>query len=296
MDKIKTFYRSLNVTRQYQKQYQHFKDLNTMDLSKLIEAHHVQSFCMIGAGNLEDFHIKPVFSLLSRVLLTDIDKKSVDDAVEKADVAHSNLQIKQVEYTGVQQTKLLDSFELELSQRKSVIEVEQFINQMITKLNKTSFLDDEKGKFDLVYISPIYTQLLFYPLTMVLDEMIRKGFSKALGEQAKSSLLQGMVAILSHFNQTIQSLIKNQGLLVVLSDVFELKHTDEMFQTIEKNIDDFDKIERIYQDYVNSYGMGLGDYGLYDVSSHMKTVSSEWIVWPKNNSESYIVKRLVLSK
>lgn len=295
MEKFKTFYRSLNLTRVYQEKHLVFKDSITIELSKLIEAHHVQSFCMIGAGNLEDFHIKKIFSILDRILLTDIDKASVDNALLKQVVEHPNLLVKEVEYTGLSQTKLIDSFEKELTQKESTKDVEEFINQSIEKLNKTSFLAYEKKQFDLVYVSPIYTQLLFYPLAMMVDEMIRNGYPKVLGEHAKSSLLQGMVSILSHFNQIVLSLVKDDGLVFVLSDVFELSHSDEMFQTIDQSINDLDKMEQIYQQYRKRHGMGLGDYGLYDISLKTKALSSKWVIWPKNKTESYIVKRLVLS-
>jgi hypothetical protein len=41
---------------------------------------------------------------------------------------------------------------------------------------------------------------------------------------------------------------------------------------------------------VNSYGIGLGDFGLINLDDKLEVVSSKWVLWPFDEKSSFVVK------
>jgi len=99
-----------------------------------------------------------------------------------------------------------------------------------------------------------------------------------------------MPSVIDRFNHNLLGLLKEEGSMMVLSDVFELEQSSGFYRRVKNSIKNYDVMEEIYEGYKKKYGMGLGDYGLYNLDDKMQTIVSRWLIWPKNEESSYIVK------
>ena len=55
-------------------------------------------------------------------------------------------------------------------------------------------------------------------------------------------------------------------------------------------------MDTIYQNYSAEFGMGLGDYGLYNLDEKLKSYLSRWLIWPFDGSTSFVVKLKIYKK
>ena len=99
-----------------------------------------------------------------------------------------------------------------------------------------------------------------------------------------------MPILINRFNNNVISLLNETGSLMVLSDIFELKNNSGFYRRVKNSIKNYDVMEEIYDGYKEKYGMGLGDYGLYNLDDKMQKLISRWLIWPKDEESSYIVK------
>ena len=52
-------------------------------------------------------------------------------------------------------------------------------------------------------------------------------------------------------------------------------------------------MEGIYNNYKNTYGMGLGDYGLKHLDTLLKPIKYRWLEWPFTKDTSLFVKVVI---
>ncbi|HOO44042.1 MAG TPA: hypothetical protein PKU69_03130 [Bacillota bacterium] len=81
-------------------------------------------------------------------------------------------------------------------------------------------------------------------------------------------------------------MIKDNGNLIVVSDIFEFQTSSSLYAQL-KTVDDLDDY---HKKYIDTYGLGLGDYGLEDMNSKAKRISSKWLEWPFTKNMAIFVK------
>ena len=255
--------------------------------------YNMDKLLVIGAGNLNDFNLEYFLSMFKKVYLTDIDLISMKQAL-KAKVNHSQIIIKQIDYIGTRENKFFDNFH-ELLHCSEYKQVQKFFQKKLNQLKLYKFSKYFDIKFDTIYISPIYTQLLYREIEAHLEALIKLGFSKEYKKNILLEILQDLVPMIDHFNNEICSLLKDKGTLFVATDIFYL--TNDAFSNIVKeNIYDQEKMNEIYQEYLKKYGYGIGDYGLYSLSRELNLIQEKWFLWGKQGNNSYAVKFCVMNK
>ncbi len=294
MCKMKEFNNTLNSSLNYQNElkikYKH--QVNSI-INKTIQAiSKTSKCCVIGTGKMEDFSLSFFTENFEQTTLTDIDIKTVKNNINNES---SKVRFHEVEYTGFQDFKFFEDFST-IKNKDSFDEIDLFLSSKITKIKEYSFMGDYNEMFDLVYVSPIYTQLVYNQLLYECSSLRSKGHPEHLLKYIENMMLDEMVGVISRFNSNIAQLLKTDGFLIVLSDIFQMDVGSSFDQQVHKAIGDFNLVEKIHSDYVSKYGMGLGDFGLYDMDSKMQLQSSEWIIWPFTEKINFAVKCNVYKK
>jgi hypothetical protein len=251
-----------------------------------------ENACIIGAGQCRDFSLPIFIDLFNYTLLTDIDEKTVLEMVDTS----SRLQFKQVEYTGFDSYRFFQDFKEQMNSSKDILQIEQNINEKLEAIKQYTFLQEHFGLMDLVYVSPIYSQLVYQQILQECNLLRLSGFPEENIRHIESLMLDKMINVIDQFNNNIVSLLKDEGHLIVLSDIFELEHGSMFHKRIANEINNIEMMNSIHKEYVGQYGMGLGDYGLYNLDKKMHEINSKWLLWTFTEKRSYAVKLKIYIK
>lgn len=248
--------------------------------------------CIIGAGRCRDVPLTLFLDHYKQVTVTDVDTNSLKDCMKK----RRNLTVKTVEYTGFQETEFFEVFGQRMWQASNEEEVNQFLTETIEKVRNYLFLPDDMGTYDFIYVSPIYTQLILQQCVHELDGLMKDGYSKKLANYMKERLLEEMPGIIERFNNNVIRLLDQDGVLFVLSDVFEMTKGSAFYRKVSLSIKNRDVMNEIYHNYHEQYGFGLGDYGLHDLSLKATRLRQRWLLWNFSNTRSFAIHLHIFKK
>lgn len=294
MKLMEQFNRRLNSSVEV-KNKSDFSFRNQVDsiLQELIHSmNNKENLCIIGAGQCREFSLPIFMDAFDHVLITDIDSKTV---LETIDIA-SNLIFKQVEYTGFEEGSFFKDFNDLITKTHTTKQIDEIINKKLQVIENYKFLNEDYGSMDLVYISPIYSQLVYQQVLLECNKLRLSMFSEHLIKHIESVMLDKMIGVINRFNINATLLLRENGYLIVLSDIFELEHGSAFHSKVSKEIRSKDGMEQIHTEYVNNYGMGLGDYGLYNLDKLVHEIKSEWLLWKFTEKRSYAVKLKIYNK
>ncbi|MDT8336348.1 MAG: hypothetical protein RQ856_00820 [Candidatus Izemoplasmatales bacterium] len=281
------FYYRLNQTHKNLDNQEYIKVTTNLMKSTLKKQINKKRLLIIGSGNLNDFDLDYFLSVFDELYLSDIDLVSVKDSL-KEKINNAKIIVEQIDYIGFIESGFFDNF-LDLLKIDNFNKVQTFFEKKFKLLNKYQFSKKLNCKFDTIYISPIYTQLLYRQIEVELNELVALGFSDLFRKQILKEILQMMIPIIDNFNNEIYDLLIDKGIVFVGSDIF-LLDDNSFSKSIKKSINDHDKTEKLYLDYRNQYGFGIGDYGLYSLSQKLEIKQEKWVLWGINQKKTYAVK------
>ncbi|PAT02311.1 hypothetical protein CI105_02920 [Candidatus Izimaplasma bacterium ZiA1] len=301
MKKIESFNSGLNSSSLKNTiSYTSFKD----EVSKIIEQEIMNlkntiKSCVIGAGNLNDINVDLFAESFNFVNLTDIDLGSIKNALDflkKDGKNYSNVSITRIEYTGFEKNLFFARFKENIIKLKSNDEIEKYLRKSLSNLENYKFLKNDDNEFDLIYVSPIYTQLVYNELLYELSVLRGSGYPEHNIKFIEDFLIDEMINIIDRFNNNIVRVLNDNGVLVVSSDIFQGDNESDFMKNIINNIDKYEYVENVYEKYVEDYGVGLGDFGLLNLDEKLNVISSKWVVWPFDEKNSFAVKIKVYKK
>ena len=243
---------------------------------------------IIGCGNLDDLNLKTVTTLFKSITLTDIDLESIKHGVSKQGVSTTNLQYLRLELTGFEDSHFFDHLIQVIMECENQACIQKYIDDHLTQIEKYQFLLDKS--YDLIIISPIYTQLIYHQILNITQTIREIGHDSNILEWIESYMLDLMPQVVERLNKNIINILSPKGRLVVLSDIFQSQNGTEFDQLIKKAIQSKKEMDKIYLYYLNKYGYGLGDFGLYNLDELLKTINYRWIIWPFDSDISMVVK------
>ena len=284
------FYHQLNQSHRNLHQEDYIHKTSSLMKDALNHKAMFNTILIIGAGNLSDIPLDYFCEKFHEIYLTDIDQESMNQAlVEKQ---QSKIKVIQMDYLGLDDVYFNHAFFNALI-HKSKEQIEYDVLQEIDHILDHHFSKKLMTKFDVIYISPIYTQLLYRACEYKLDTMIPYGLSPSRKDDILSCILQQMANLLHHFNQVIMNLLNPEGIIFVASDIFLL--TDNDFSlNVKKHISNQKWMNDTYQAYLSQYGIGLGDFGLADLAEHFQSAMKTWLLWGIQTHQSYAVQFCVL--
>ena len=255
--------------------------------------------CIIGAGKMSDFDITIFLRFFDEVIITDIDLTSVNETINYLRLPaklRKKITIVRTEYTGFEINHFFDDFKERIVNCYTFEKIEQVLESKLKGLDRYKFLKEYENDLDFIFVSPIYTQLIYNQLMRECSVLRETGYPEHLIKFIENYMLDQMIPVIDRFNSNLISRLQKDGRLMVLSDIFQLDVKSDFYKRIEHSIKNYDVIEEIYNGYKEKYGMGLGDYGLYNLDEQMKRSVSKWMIWPFTDKQSFIIKLNIFIK
>lgn len=282
------FYREMNQSFSPIDNQSYIEQTSMLMESILRGKSNIKELLVLGSGRMHDMSLAFFLRNFSQITLTDIDIETVKESISNT-VNSERIILKRVDYLGLEDTEFFVDLKGRLINAKSEDKVEEIIHHKIDKLLTYEFSKKFSKTYDVIYISPIYTQLLYRQTEQVIKSLGHLGLKKTFQDRALNTLLQEMIRVIDHFNQQAMALLDKNGLIFVASDIFSL-NDDKFSLRIRNSIKSYDVMEELYERYKASYGLGLGDYGLISMGNLAKGIRRKWFIWNQSEHQTYAVK------
>ena len=293
MESKKTFYNTLNKSQNLNNVFNYFASYRE-NVTNII-VHEIQemktkslNMVIFGAGNLMDIDYNRLISLDTSIdfMITDIDRESMEGGLEFLNLNESRIRINAFNYLGryvdLNMNLLVNQLNLPMiTQEESLNKVESFFENLLKEFIKLSYIKYIEDKADLIIVMPIYTQLLYIEMNSKLQGT--KGYPYIQG-----ILLQKMIYVIDEFNQKLVRCLKEEGKLIVFSDIIEEETNQDKYNLTSG------EIQKKIETYEKTYGVGLGSFGLMNISEYGQIVSEHYMNWDFNETRKFLVKGLTL--
>lgn len=261
--------------------------------SAILKSNDFKQALIIGAGKMDDFSLSFFLRYFGKVVLTDVDSDTMRSSIRNLqlqDTQRKKLVIREVEYTGFSDIHFFEDFRDQVVQFQTYDEIDHFLHDKFLELEHFMFMPDKSKQFDFIYVSPIYTQLVYNQILLECSLLRESGYPENLIKYLENKVLEEMIPIIDRFNHNLIQLLSSEGTLFVLSDIFEVDVDSNFGRRIASGIDSRDVVDQIYEEYVEKYGMGLGDYGLYSLDELLTSITHKWFIWEYKEDKSLVIK------
>ncbi len=301
MKNIEVFNRNLNQSLNLENiETQNFKLQINLLLKSIYER--LDSFekaIVIGAGMMRDFSLTFFVDTFEEVVLTDIDMLSINEVEQTLNLSENEknkITKIRIEYTGFEKNQFFVDFKERIVNCLTFEKIDQVINSKLVDLENYRFLHDYQESADFIYVSPIYTQLIYNQLLRECSILRASGYPEHLLKYIENIMLDKMVEVINQVNNNIVASIKTGGHVMALSDVFQLDIGSDFYLRVKNGIKNHQVMEEIYEGYKAKYGIGLGDYGLLNLDEKLVPYLSRWLIWPFNEKRVFIIKLKIYKK
>ncbi len=298
---MEVFNRDLNNSlNQENKDVDAFRLQVDLILKSLVERlNNNQRGIVIGAGKMKDFSATFFVRRFDEIILTDIDLNSVIEAEGKLNISEKDkkkITKIRIEYTGFEKNAFFQDFKERIINCRTFEKIDQVISSKMQGLKDYRFLKEYEGSGDLIYVSPIYTQLVYNQLLRECSILRENGYPEHMLKYIENIMLDKMVGVIDTFNDNVITALKDDGYLIVLSDIFQLDRKSDFYLRVKNGIRSHEVMEEMYEGYKKKYGMGIGDYGLLNLDEKLKSYLSRWLIWPFDGDSSFVVKLKIYKK
>ena len=277
---IKEYNQNLNKSYDPYENYLRWESYRKKITDFIIKDHsEYQSILVIGAGYLNDLDMSRIISSSKQVSLLDIDTTSIEKGLEIQSLKKEMVNIIEKDITSLDIGLFFEKI-IYILQAKDFEGLKRYLHEEGENIRR---IDLEK-KYDLVIVSPIYTQLL---LPQYLDIMYQILDPKEV-EKAMEPFMYFISKVIRNVNDVILELSKSD--VVVISDILEYQGNDERIKQIKERIDDNFYIEKILDNYTNEYGEGLGSFGIKDISNKTNITKEKWLLWDFSEDRKLLTK------
>lgn len=270
-----------------------YKHIDSMLKSTFNSMNKKRQALIIGSGKMDEFSLHLFLKTFGKVVVTDIDISSAKRVVSDMDLSKKlkqKLFLEEIEYTGFDQFHFFEDFRTQIANMKSNKEIEIFIDEKIKKIKTYQFLEHCFKKYDFVYVSPIYTQLIYNQVLLECSLLRNAGYPENLLKFIEDKMIDEMIPIIDRFNSNLIKFLHEDGILLVLSDIFEVNVDSDFDRRVKHSINNKDVMDSIYDNYSTKYGMGFGDYGLYSLDERISSLKHRWFIWPFNENTNLVIK------
>lgn len=235
---------------------------------------------IFGAGYLNDIELNALLNGSTHLTLVDCDGAAMEKGL--AHQKYKGVVKEQVlDLTGLDSENFFDELTV-LMTYKDIVGIERYLDELVFK-ESTLFAKDS---FDVILISPMYTQLI---LPQFMDLV---AFTEMQEHMARltEAILKFLARLIESLNKALLSVLKLGGLCIAWSDIVEYSIDDKTYAHLEKTEAG---LKRHVLDYEEQYGLGLGSYGLLQLSQEFdneREMQENWLIWPFDEDRHLITK------
>lgn len=282
--------KSGNIKERYNNWLRYRKEIkNAIEI--LFERREFNNLIVLGAGLCNDLDIKFLSDNIKKIYLSDIDIDSTKLGIQNQNIPNKSkkIEIIKCDFTGFESIGFFKEFYNMLEDNKDTQEIVKFIDKSVNSIRISEILKYYKEYFDLVIIMPIYTQLLYNQLNIILDSV--DGDQNK--EKIRNTFLNFMPLVIRRFNEVVFSIGKKDADFLMITDLLE--YNRENIFHIENKVKDFSYIDNLMKNYIEKYGYGLGSYGKLHFTENIKIYYEDYLLWPFDG-ERYFLNYLCLGK
>ncbi len=259
-----------------QLKWKEYRDQITRFIKVNLTSERYEKLLILGAGNCDDIDLERLSGFCASITLADIDYNAMQRAVEKYRLERKSTTLVEIDFTGLDKSPEWNDFINRILLCKSDRDIESLFDVMRDKIRKAEF--PFRNDFDIVIVSPIYTQLLLPQATGYLNILKQLDFNSKFLKTVETQLMDLVAYSIEILNGNIKLIAENSLDVFIISDILEAKTNSEFHRKMVALGSD-SEIEAFYKQYVNEYGVGAGDYGLEDFSDEVKPDKSAWLKW-----------------
>ncbi len=292
---IEIFNNELNRSHQFfdDNVINYVSQIDSIIKSVIDRLHEKNRAIIIGTGKMGDFSIEHFVRHFQEIVLTDVDVSTMRTQLDKMTLnENERLKLKtlHVEYTGFEAHQFFTDFKERIINCHNYEKLEQVLRNKMDLVKDYTFLKEYQDQTDLMFVSPIYTQLVYQQVLRECSILRETGYPEHLLKYIEEYMLDAMVPLIDRFNDNLIRAVKHNGEMIVLSDILQLDNNSPFYRRVKNSIRNFDVMEEIYQGYQKKYGLGLGDYGLFNLDEKVASYLSRWLIWPFDRKSSFVVK------
>lgn len=249
---------------------------------------------VLGAGALNDVDLHTLCGTSKHVVLADIDVESVRLGMERQRLSRDELEkieIIRCDLSGAENARLFERLETAVQRQATADELVLEQTKILFELKPEPVLSG--FSFDLVFSCPVYTQLVYTQIEVLLKILYASGQYEY--DELNRILLaahSGMKGVLKSYNELMLGLLNPGGRLIVLSDIMELQADDPRLSALAKQIKKDRIDERLMQSLIEERGNGLAIGALAQLEAALDSPESCYFIWPFDEQKSFVVKSL----
>jgi len=293
MKLVEQFNHDINLSDQtrYKRWTQYRNDINTFLESFLTyRKDHLKNLLVIGAGHCDDIDLHFLKNHFDKVVLSDIDIKGMQSGILAQGFKMYDFSIVQTDFTGFEESGFFDHLIDDLFLIKSEQEISDYLTSKFTSMIDYKFMDPVDTKYDAIIVLPIYTQLIYNQILNATSVLRAMDYPEDLIQFINDFSLQQMIPIIDNFNKNINRLLNPNGLLFILSDIFQSRINEPFHTRVTQGIHSRNIMDQLHQEYLTNHGYGLGDYGLYSITSTFNLIDYKWLIWPFELELDLVIK------
>jgi len=287
-----------NLTDKYSDWSAYRNDVTQFVKGAVSQISDAKSIIVLGAGECNDIDLQFLSGTFERIVLTDVDEKSIYDGIARQGIADAaRLQVLQVEYTGLENAGFFDTLSALCSDNAPVPKICEFIKNALTNVRSADMSEISGDGFDIVLSCPIYTQIVFTQAEVLMEILAHYStYTHSDMHTLLQSVSENMPALIEKYNNLLLSLMNRSGKLVVLSDVIETHPGGELVQTIGDILAAQPVDSHALEHLIHDHGLLFGTLGRDDLLHKTDAVDSIWSLWPFDENRHYLVCGILANK
>ncbi len=249
---------------------------------------------VLGAGALNDLDLHILCGASRHVVLADIDAASIHAGLQRQMLLKEELakiEIVRSDFSGAQKSRLFERLEAAVQRRASADELAQELQKIMSELKPEPLLPGVL--FDLVLSCPVYTQLVYTQIEVLLKILHASGDYHY--EELNEILLaahDGMKGVLRNYNELMLGLLPPGGKIAVMSDIMELPANDPRLMALSEQIKKDHIDESLMQSLIDEQGNGLSIGALTELETTLESPETRYFIWPFDEEKTFVVKCL----
>ena len=277
-----------NLQSKY-KQWANYRQKIDEFISKSIK--NKNSIIVLGAGECNDIDLHFLTSTFGKVTLSDVDAKSIDEGIARQKLNEnqiSKINIVQADYTGLGKVGFFHELSNMAKEKASCRKICEYINEIIININTDDILSEHKKSYDVVLVCPIYTQLAYTQMEVLLKILYQYNIYPMDDlNKILTAMHYSMPNIIANYNKMLLSLAKDDGKIIALVDILEITD-NKIGEIIAANIEDNNFIEEfLLENYSEISKMGLDD-----LKKRINTIEESYEIWSFDESKQYLVQMM----
>ena len=258
-------------------------------ISDTIKNKKLENIFVMGAGECNDVDLHFLSSRFEKIVLCDIDVQSIHDGVKRqsiADIDGDRISTVKADFTGLEEIEFFEKLSQMTSRKESTEVISKYIGEATESIKVENILREHCSKYDAVLALPTYTQLAYTQMETLLRILYEYSIYPIDDlNKILTAMHHAMPKLIDNYNELILSVLKDEGMLIVLSDVMEI--TDR--NTLDSISDKLGETRYIKQ-YLDNDSTEFGMMGIEKIQTRIETTNYRYDIWPFDETRKYLVQ------